>query len=146
MSSTLLILTAVFVFSAHDSHGVLVNDLRRSNKSRLVAETFVHLLRSVCPWGPVVWVAAWRKCFPNRHQSARPLRSAPAPSWVTAFIVTTTFSRIVLSTVGLSGHYFCIYTVAVDSGVSNGVVSNGVRENQGGSFSRNMRDRPGLHL
>ena len=106
MSSTLLILTAVFIFSAHNLHGVLVMTATEA-KITLVAEHLFIFAFGVS-WGPVVWVLLG-EMFPNRIR-ARALAIGAGTQWVTAFIVTTTFPGL-LSTVGLSG-IFCIYTLA----------------------------------
>src|SRR5882762_5315010 len=86
MSSTLIILTAVFIFSAH-SHGVLVMTSAEA-KITLVAEHLFIFAFGVS-WGPVVWVLLG-EMFPNRIR-ARGLAISAGTQWVTAFIVTTTF-------------------------------------------------------
>jgi SP family sugar:H+ symporter-like MFS transporter len=106
MSSTLLILTAVFVFSAHNSHGVLVMTSVEAQITLVAEHLFIFAFGM--SWGPVVWVLLG-EMFPNRIR-APALAISAGTQWVTAFIVTTTFPGL-LSTVGLSG-IFCIYTVA----------------------------------
>jgi MFS transporter, SP family, sugar:H+ symporter len=106
MSTTLLILTAVFVFSAHNSHGVLVMTSAEAEVTLVAEHLFIFAFG--VSWGPVVWVLLG-EMFPNRIR-APALALSAGTQWVTAFIVTTTFPGL-LSTVGLSG-IFCIYTVA----------------------------------
>jgi SP family sugar:H+ symporter-like MFS transporter len=106
MSSMLIILTVVFIFSAHDSHGVLVMTSAEA-RTTLVAEHLFIFAFGVS-WGPVVWVLLG-EMFPNRIR-APALALSAGTQWVTAFLVTTTFPGL-LSTVGLSG-IFCIYTLA----------------------------------
>jgi SP family sugar:H+ symporter-like MFS transporter len=106
MSTTLLILTAVFVFSAHNSHGVLVMTSAEAQITLVAEHLFIFAFG--VSWGPVVWVLLG-EMFPNRIR-APALALSAGTQWVTAFIVTTTFPGL-LSTVGLSG-IFCIYTLA----------------------------------
>jgi MFS transporter, SP family, sugar:H+ symporter len=107
MSSMLMILTAVFVFSAHNSHGVLVMTGAEAQITLVAEHLFIFAFG--VSWGPVVWVLLG-EMFPNRIR-ARGLAISAGTQWVTAFIVTTTFPGL-LSTVGLSG-IFGIYTVAM---------------------------------
>jgi SP family sugar:H+ symporter-like MFS transporter len=107
MSSMLMILTAVFVFSAHNSHGVLVMTSAEAQITLVAEHLFIFAFG--VSWGPVVWVLLG-EMFPNRIR-ARGLAISAGTQWVTAFIVTTTFPGL-LSTVGLSG-IFGIYTVAM---------------------------------
>jgi SP family sugar:H+ symporter-like MFS transporter len=106
MSSTLIILTAVFIFSAHDSQGVLVMTTTEAQITLVAEHLFIFAFG--VSWGPVVWVLLG-EMFPNRIR-APGLAISAGTQWVTAFIVTTTFPGL-LSTVGLSG-IFCIYAVA----------------------------------
>jgi SP family sugar:H+ symporter-like MFS transporter len=106
MSSTLLILTAVFIFSARTSHGVLVMTATEAQITLVAEHLFIFAFG--VSWGPVVWVLLG-EMFPNRIR-APALAIGAGTQWVTAFIVTTTFPGL-LSTVGLSG-IFCIYTIA----------------------------------
>jgi SP family sugar:H+ symporter-like MFS transporter len=106
MSTTLLILSAVFQLSAHDSQGILVMTATEA-QTILVAEHLFIFAFGVS-WGPVVWVLLG-EMFPNRIR-APALALGAGTQWVTAFIVTTTFPGL-LSSVGLSG-IFCIYTIA----------------------------------
>ena len=106
MSSTLLILTAVFIFSAHNAQGVLVMTSVEAQITLVAEHLFIFAFG--VSWGPVVWVLLG-EMFPNRIR-APALALGAGTQWVTAFIVTTTFPSL-LSTAGLSG-IFCIYTVA----------------------------------
>jgi SP family sugar:H+ symporter-like MFS transporter len=106
MSTTLMILTAVFVFSAHNSHGVLVMTSAEAQITLVAEHLFIFAFG--VSWGPVVWVLLG-EMFPNRIR-APALALSAGTQWVTAFVVTTTFPGL-LSTVGLSG-IFCIYTLA----------------------------------
>jgi MFS transporter, SP family, sugar:H+ symporter len=106
MSATLMILTAVFVFSAHDSHGVLVMTSAEAQIMLVAEHLFIFAFGA--SWGPVVWVLLG-EMFPNRIR-APALAVSAGTQWVTAFLVTTTFPGL-LSSVGLSG-LFCIYTIA----------------------------------
>jgi SP family sugar:H+ symporter-like MFS transporter len=106
MSSTLLILTAVFVFSAHDAHGILVMTSTEAQITLVAEHLFIFAFG--VSWGPVVWVLLG-EMFPNRIR-APALAISAGTQWVTAFAVTTTFPGL-LSSVGLSG-IFCIYTTA----------------------------------
>jgi SP family sugar:H+ symporter-like MFS transporter len=106
MSTTLLILTAVFVFSAHNAQGVLVMTSAEAQITLLAEHLFIFAFG--VSWGPVVWVLLG-EMFPNRIR-APALALSAGTQWVTAFIVTTTFPGL-LSTVGLRG-IFCIYTIA----------------------------------
>jgi SP family sugar:H+ symporter-like MFS transporter len=106
MSSTLMILAAVFIFSAHNSHGVLVMTTAEAQITLVAEHLFIFAFG--VSWGPVVWVLLG-EMFPNRIR-APALAISAGTQWVTAFIVTTTFPGL-LSTVGLSG-IFCIYAVA----------------------------------
>jgi SP family sugar:H+ symporter-like MFS transporter len=106
MSSTLMILTAVFIFSAHDSQGVLVMTSIEAQITLLAEHLFIFAFG--VSWGPVVWVLLG-EMFPNRIR-APALAISAGTQWITAFAVTTTFPGL-LSTVGLRG-IFCIYTVA----------------------------------
>lgn len=107
MSSMLMILTAVFVFSAHNSQGVLVMNSAEAQITLVAEHLFIFAFG--VSWGPVVWVLLG-EMFPNRIR-APGLAISAGTQWVTAFIVTTTFPGL-LSTVGLSG-IFGIYTVAM---------------------------------
>ena len=106
MSATLMILTAVFVFSAHNSHGVLAMTSAEAQITLVAEHLFIFAFG--VSWGPVVWVLLG-EMFPNRIR-APALALSAGIQWVTAFIVTTTFPGL-LSTVGLRG-IFCIYTLA----------------------------------
>jgi MFS transporter, SP family, sugar:H+ symporter len=106
MSSMLMILTAVFIFSAHNSQGVLVMTSAEAQITLVAEHLFIFAFG--VSWGPVVWVLLG-EMFPNRIR-APGLAISAGTQWVTAFIVTTTFPGL-LSTVGLSG-IFCIYAGA----------------------------------
>jgi SP family sugar:H+ symporter-like MFS transporter len=106
MSATLLILTAVFVLSAHDLHGVLSMTSSEAQITLIAEHVFIFAFGMT--WGPVVWVLLG-EMFPNRLR-APALAVSAGTQWVTAFAVTTSFPGL-LSTVGLSG-MFCIYTLA----------------------------------
>jgi MFS transporter, SP family, sugar:H+ symporter len=107
MSSMLMILTAVFVFSAHNPQGVLVMTSAEAQITLVAEHLFIFAFG--VSWGPVVWVLLG-EMFPNRIR-APGLAISAGTQWVTAFVVTTTFPGL-LSTVGLSG-IFGIYTVAM---------------------------------
>ena len=100
------ILTAVFVLSAHDSHGVLVMTSAEAQIMLVAEHAFIFAFGA--SWGPVVWVLLG-EMFPNRIR-APALAVSAGTQWVTAFLVTTSFPGL-LSSVGLSG-LFCIYTIA----------------------------------
>jgi len=136
MSSTLIILTAVFVCSAH-SHGVLAMTSAEA-KITLVAEHLFIFAFGVS-WGPVVWVLLG-EMFPNRIR-APALAVSAGTQWVTAFLVTTTFPGL-LSNVGLSG-IFCIYTLA--SIAAYFTVFRCVRETKG-MILEHMRDTPAVDV
>ena len=123
MSSTLLILTAVFIFSAHDSHGILVMTSTEAQITLVAEHLFIFAFG--VSWGPVVWVLLG-EMFPNRIR-APALAISAGTQWVTAFIVTTTFPGL-LSSVGLSG-IFCIYSIA--SIAAYATVYRCVRETKG---------------
>jgi MFS transporter, SP family, sugar:H+ symporter len=106
MSSTLLILTVVFVLSSHNSTGVLVMTSVEAQITLMAEHVFIFAFG--VSWGPVVWVLLG-EMFPNRIR-APALALGAGTQWVTAFIVTTTFPGL-LSSVGLGG-IFCIYTIA----------------------------------
>jgi MFS transporter, SP family, sugar:H+ symporter len=106
MSATLIVLTAVFVLSAHDSHGVLVMTSAEAQIMLVAEHAFIFAFGA--SWGPVVWVLLG-EMFPNRIR-APALAVSAGTQWVTAFLVTTSFPGL-LSSVGLSG-LFCIYTIA----------------------------------
>ena len=106
MSTTLAILTAVFLLSAHDSQGVLV--MTSTEAQIILVAEHLFIFAFGVSWGPVVWVLPG-EMFPNRIR-APALAVGAGTQWVTAFIVTTTFPGL-LSSVGLSG-IFCIYTIA----------------------------------
>jgi len=106
MSSMLMILTAVFIFSARTSHGVLTMTSAEAQITLVAEHLFIFAFG--VSWGPVVWVLLG-EMFPNRIR-APALAVSAGTQWVTAFVVTTTFPGL-LSTVGLSG-IFCIYTLA----------------------------------
>lgn len=106
MSTTLLILTAVFLLSAHDARGVLV--MTSTEAQIILVAEHLFIFAFGVSWGPVVWVLLG-EMFPNRIR-APALALGAGTQWVTAFIVTTTFPGL-LSSVGLSG-IFCIYTIA----------------------------------
>jgi SP family sugar:H+ symporter-like MFS transporter len=136
MSSTLMILTAVFVFSAHNSHGVLVMTSTEAQITLVAEHLFIFAFG--VSWGPVVWVLLG-EMFPNRIR-APALALSAGTQWVTAFIVTTTFPGL-LSTVGLSG-IFCIYTIA--SVVAYLTVFRCVRETKGVVLEDMPDTSPGL--
>ena len=106
MSTTLIILTAVFLLSAHDSQGVLV--MTSAEAQIILVAEHLFIFAFGVSWGPVVWVLLG-EMFPNRIR-APALAVSAGTQWVTAFIVTTTFPGL-LSTVGLSG-IFSMYSVA----------------------------------
>jgi SP family sugar:H+ symporter-like MFS transporter len=106
MSSTLVTLTAVFLFSAHNSQGVLV--MTSAEAQIILVAEHLFIFAFGVSWGPVVWVLLG-EMFPNRIR-APALAVGAGAQWVTAFVVTTTFPGL-LSSVGLSG-IFCIYTIA----------------------------------
>jgi SP family sugar:H+ symporter-like MFS transporter len=106
MSSTLIVLTAVFLLSAHNSQGVLV--MTSTEAQIILVAEHLFIFAFGVSWGPVVWVLLG-EMFPNRIR-APALAVGAGTQWVTAFIVTTTFPGL-LSSVGLSG-IFCIYTIA----------------------------------
>ena len=106
ISVTLLILTAVFVLSAHDSRGVLLLTSTQAKMTLLAEHLFIFAFGA--SWGPVVWVLLG-EMFPNRIR-AHALAAGAGTQWVTAFLVTTTFPGL-LTTVGLKG-IFCIYWIA----------------------------------
>jgi MFS transporter, SP family, sugar:H+ symporter len=106
MSTTLVILTAVFLSSGHDAHGVLV--MTPTEAQIILVAEHLFIFAFGVSWGPVVWVLLG-EMFPNRIR-APALALGAGTQWVTAFIVTTTFPGL-LSSVGLSG-IFCIYTIA----------------------------------
>ena len=95
MSSTLIILTAVFVLSAHNSQGVLVMTSTEAQITLVAEHLFIFAFG--VSWGPVVWVLLG-EMFPNRIR-APALALGAGTQWVTAFIVTTTFPGL-LSSVG----------------------------------------------
>ena len=123
MSSALIILTAVFIFSAHDARGVLVMTSTQAQITLVAEHLFIFAFGVT--WGPVVWVLLG-EMFPNRIRAAA-LALGAGTQWVTAFVVTTTFPGL-LSTVGLSG-IFCIYAVA--SIAAYWTVFRSVRETKG---------------
>jgi MFS transporter, SP family, sugar:H+ symporter len=106
MSSTLLILTAVFVLSARTSAGVLAMTSAEAQITLVAEHLFIFAFG--VSWGPVVWVLLG-EMFPNRIR-APALAISAAAQWMTAFLVTMTFPGL-LATVGLSG-LFCIYALA----------------------------------
>jgi SP family sugar:H+ symporter-like MFS transporter len=106
MSSTLIILTAVFLLSAHNSRDVLVMTSTEAQITLIAEHLFIFAFG--VSWGPVVWVLLG-EMFPNRIR-APALAISAGTQWVTAFAVTTTFPGL-LSTVGLRGIFF-IYTIA----------------------------------
>lgn len=106
ISTTLLVLTAVFFVSAHDSRGVLLLTSTQAQVTLLAEHLFIFAFG--VSWGPVVWVLLG-EMFPNRIR-ARALAAGAGTQWVTAFLVTTTFPGL-LTTVGLKG-IFCIYSIA----------------------------------
>jgi len=106
MSTTLAILTAVFLLSAHNSQGVLV--MTSTEAQIILVAEHLFIFAFGVSWGPVVWVLLG-EMFPNRIR-APALALGAGTQWVTAFLVTTTFPGL-LSSVGLSG-IFCIYTIA----------------------------------
>jgi SP family sugar:H+ symporter-like MFS transporter len=136
MSSTLIILTAVFIFSAH-SHGVLAMTSAEAKLTLMAEHLFIFAFG--VSWGPVVWVLLG-EMFPNRIR-APALAVSAGTQWVTAFLVTTTFPGL-LSTVGLSG-IFCIYTLA--SIAAYFTVFRCVRETNG-MILEHMRDTPAVDV
>jgi MFS transporter, SP family, sugar:H+ symporter len=106
MTTTLLVLAAVFIFSAHDVHGVLTLTSTQAQITLLAEHLFIFAFG--VSWGPVVWVLLG-EMFPNRIR-APALALGAGTQWVTAFLVTTSFPAL-LATVGLRG-IFCIYTLA----------------------------------
>jgi SP family sugar:H+ symporter-like MFS transporter len=136
MSSTLIILTAVFVFSAH-SHGVLAMTSVEAKLTLMAEHLFIFAFG--VSWGPVVWVLLG-EMFPNRIR-APALAVSAGTQWVTAFLVTTTFPGL-LSTVGLSG-IFCIYTLA--SIAAYFTVFRCVHETKG-MILEHMRDTPAVDV
>jgi SP family sugar:H+ symporter-like MFS transporter len=136
MSSTLIILTAVFVFSAH-SHGVLAMTSAEAKLTLMAEHLFIFAFG--VSWGPVVWVLLG-EMFPNRIR-APALAVSAGTQWVTAFLVTTTFPGL-LSTVGLSG-IFCIYTLA--SIAAYFTVFRCVHETKG-MILEHMRDTPAVDV
>jgi MFS transporter, SP family, sugar:H+ symporter len=106
MSVTLLTLTAVFMFSARDAHGVLIMTSTEAQITLVAEHLFIFAFGM--SWGPVVWVLLG-EMFPNRIR-APALALGAGTQWVTAFAVTTSFAPL-LSSVGLRG-IFVIYSLA----------------------------------
>jgi len=75
MSSTLIILT-LFVFSAHNSHGVLVMTSAQAQITLVAEHLFIFAFG--VSWGPVVWVLLG-EMFPI--ESGRPPLRQPGTQW-----------------------------------------------------------------
>ncbi|HEX3846792.1 MAG TPA: sugar porter family MFS transporter [Steroidobacteraceae bacterium] len=132
MSSTLVILAALFMFSARGPQGTLQLTSVQAQITLVAEHLFIFAFG--ISWGPVVWVLLG-EMFPNRIR-ARALALSAGAQWVTAFLVTTSFPPL-LSGIGLGG-VFCVYAAA--SIAAYLMVSARVRETKG----MVLEDMPGI--